>query len=196
MVDQHDATQRVAANGAAGAQEPIWEAYFRAHPWLTCGTAAALGFVVAPRVRHRGGESHPLRPADALPPAIEASAADVAGAGLASDLLKVAAATLAEQSVAQLFGLGREMLERMPKPAADRPSSVAEPPAEIQGAAHVDQQKPAAADVRQSHIEAAIKNVNLAELEERLEHAATSHPMTSLVAAAAVGLVIGLLVKR
>jgi hypothetical protein len=48
-----------------------WREHFRAHPWLFCGGAAALGFLLIPRRDHAGGAA-PLTPlADAAGPVPE-----------------------------------------------------------------------------------------------------------------------------
>jgi hypothetical protein len=145
-------------------------------------------------VRHRADPPRPPRAAELESPVIETSSAGVAGASLANELLKVAAATIAEQSVAQLFGLGREMLEKSAKPGR-QPVGV-EQPAEVSAAPETDQPPGTTTDDGHRRNEAALKNVDLSELQQRLEQVAITHPIASLLTAATLGLVVGLIVKR
>jgi len=172
-------------------QQSDWTAYVQAHPWLAFGSAAALGFVVAPRLRHRDAAPEPLRSADSASPAIETSAAEVAGARLANDLLRVAAATIAEQSVAQVFELGRELLEKQSKSNANMGESASRR-AHANGAA-VPAEQGAADEVHP--LAAGLEDIDFGALEQRVAGLATAHPVASLLAAA-VGLALGIAVKR
>lgn len=183
------------ANAANGQAQAAWEAYFQTHPWLTCGTAAALGYLLVPRAPRSEGGANPSRPTDSEAPPAETINANAAGESLAKDLLKLAAATAAEQAVAQMFVLGRELLGKSPAAEVQTQTSADQESAAASAASKVDQAS--RTTPRGPHwVENAIKDLDLPAVEKQLEQVTTQHPITSLLTAATLGLLVGVVLKR
>ena len=161
--------------------------YFRSHPWLFCGAAAALGFVVVPR-----GAAAPS-------PVVDGDQADVAGGHFAKEVLALTLASVVEQSAAQLFELGRQVLARRAKsesaPSPPPGSSPSRQAAEANSQPRDEEPQPETMEDK------ALGNGKpeespAARLEERLEETLTEHPASALLAAAAAGLLLGWAAKR
>jgi len=73
-----------------------WRAHVRAHPWLVCGAAAALGYAIVPPRRHTLSGSAAQDIAHPVPPAVRSSS------GLFSRLMRAVAHRAAQQAL----GLG------------------------------------------------------------------------------------------
>lgn len=159
-----------------------WRRHFRSHPWLFCGAAAALGFVVVPR-----GAAAPS-------PSAGADQADVASGHFVKEVLALTAAMIAEQSAVQLFELGRQAMVRRAK-SEPSPAPTASPAAEANYQPH-DEKPQAQAVEDRSGANGKPEESSAARLEARLEETLLEHPTPALLAAAAAGLLLGWATKR
>ncbi|MEX2112871.1 MAG: hypothetical protein WD845_06765 [Pirellulales bacterium] len=91
-----------------------WKHHFRAHPWLFCGGAAALGFLLVPQRKPSGGSTADER--------ATGDAAEVP-ASIAATVLGAAATFAARQSLNYLIRRGFDLLEQRSPPAGETTSA-------------------------------------------------------------------------
>jgi hypothetical protein len=100
-----------------------WRNHFRRHPWLCCGAAAVVGYLVVPRRAKATPESFsiPMAAREATiqepAPTMRSQLADLSG-GLLGTAASMAATALVRKSIAHLVDRGRRQMEQPPHPMA------------------------------------------------------------------------------
>ena len=171
-----------------------WRHHVRVHPWLFCGGALALGFVLAPRHKR---PSNTTTAKATEPPEIKQSA-DVGHARgkVAKAFFEATATTLAEQTAVYLAQHAFDALNHRDALGDVQHSAMADSEAtkpidttELDGSQ--GQSAPPAADSA-----TADWNTRLAELRSLAGRTMAAHPKQTLISAIAAGLLIGWMTKR
>ena len=124
-----DSFARDAQAAAADARLLLdWRHHFRSHPWLYCGGAAAMGYLLVPRRRA-------TQPQVVAPPASQPQAQAIAGAdatvqSVAAKLAMVVLTMLARQSASYLYQHGLEILKARLRSRASRGRNALNPMSE------------------------------------------------------------------
>jgi hypothetical protein len=84
-----------------------WRHHFRAHPWLFCGAAAAVGFLLVPKRQQTGSVAQLVQSARSSPQPMELPTSR----SLAATILGLAATFVAKQSLNYLTSQGLQWLE-------------------------------------------------------------------------------------